>query len=64
MYVWEGKVQDDNETVLIAKTTEVQVPRLIERVKKLHSYDCPCVLSIPVSDGNKAFLNWIENEVK
>lgn len=64
MYVWEGKIQDDKEVILIAKTTEARVPLLIEKVKALHSYDCPCVVSIPVSGGNREFLDWIANEVK
>jgi periplasmic divalent cation tolerance protein len=63
MYVWEGKVQDDHEAILIAKTTEARVPQLIEKVKALHSYDCPCILSIPVSGGNTEFINWIADEV-
>jgi periplasmic divalent cation tolerance protein len=62
--MWENELQDDNETILIAKTEETRVPALIEKVKSLHSYDCPCVLSLPVSDGNQAFLNWIAEEVK
>ena len=64
MYVWEGKIQDDKEVILIAKTTEARVPLLIEKVKTLHSYDCPCIVSIPVSGGNREFLDWIANEVK
>lgn len=64
LYMWEGELQDDNETILIAKTEETNVPALIEKVKSIHSYDCPCVLSLPVADGNKAFLNWIASEVK
>lgn len=62
MYLWEGKIQDDKETVLIAKTTETRVPKLIEKVKSMHSYACPCVLSLPVLDGNKPFLDWIAEE--
>ncbi len=64
MYVWQGKIQDDKEVILIAKTTEARVPLLIEKVKTLHSYDCPCIVSIPVSGGNREFLDWIANEVK
>ena len=63
-YMWEGKVQDDTEVVMIAKTTEDQVPALVEKVKSLHSYECPCIVSIPVSGGNQAFLDWIAEEVK
>jgi len=63
-YMWQGKVQDDTEIVMIAKTTEDRVPALIEKVKSLHSYDCPCIVSIPVSGGNQAFLDWIAEETK
>ena len=64
MYVWEGKIQDDKEVILIAKTAEEKVPLLVEKVKTLHSYDCPCIVSIPVSGGNMEFLDWIVSEVK
>ena len=64
MYMWNGKLQDDKETILIAKTTMARVPDLIEKVIALHSYDCPCIVSLPISDGNPAFLNWIANEVQ
>ena len=64
IYRWQGKVQEDSEVVLIAKTTETQVFRLIEKVKSLHSYDCPCVVSLPVLDGYPPFLNWVHAEVE
>jgi periplasmic divalent cation tolerance protein len=63
IYRWEGALQDDNEVVLIAKTTQKRVPGLIEKVKSMHSYDCPCIVSLPVTDGNPDFLQWIEHEV-
>jgi periplasmic divalent cation tolerance protein len=62
-YRWEGEVQDDTEVVMIAKTTEARMPQLIEKVKSLHSYDCPCIVSIPVAGGNPAFLDWIAGQV-
>jgi periplasmic divalent cation tolerance protein len=64
IYVWKGEVQDDEESVLIAKTTESLVPALIEKVKSIHSYDCPCIVSLPVVGGNEAFLNWIVEQVQ
>ena len=63
-YMWDGEIQDDTEVVMIAKTTEARVPDLIKKVKSLHSYDCPCIISLPVAGGNPDFLQWIENEVK
>ena len=64
MYMWDGKLQDDNETILIAKTTQERVPDLIEKVNSLHSYDCPCIVSLPVSNGNPAFLKWVADEIQ
>jgi periplasmic divalent cation tolerance protein len=63
-YKWQGEIQDDTEAVIIAKTTEDRVPALIEKVKALHSYDCPCIVAIPVSGGNQAFLDWVAAEVE
>jgi periplasmic divalent cation tolerance protein len=64
LYMWEGAVQDDTEVVMIAKTTEHQIPELIEKVKSLHSYDCPCIVSLPVLKGYQPFLDWIADEVR
>ena len=64
MYVWDGKLKDANETILIVKTTKERVSDLIEKVKSLHSYDCPCIVSLPVSGGNPAFLKWVAEEVR
>ncbi|MEX2640778.1 MAG: divalent-cation tolerance protein CutA [Balneolales bacterium] len=59
MYWWEGELCRDQECVLIAKTTVTRIERLTERVKELHSYDCPCVAAIPVEAGNEGYLKWI-----
>ena len=64
IYRWEEEIQEDSEVVLIAKTTEKLVPRLIDKVKSLHSYDCPCIVSLPVIDGYPPFLDWIKTEVE
>ena len=64
MYVWNGKIQDDIEAVLIAKTTSLRLPELIARVRALHSYDCPCIVSLPISGGNPDFLDWVGAQVE
>tara|TARA_R110000787_G_scaffold28283_19_gene77293 strand:- start:501 stop:824 length:324 start_codon:yes stop_codon:yes gene_type:complete len=63
VYRWEGKVQRDQEVVLIAKTAASRVEAVIRRVRELHSYDCPCVVSIPIENGNPAFLEWISENI-
>ncbi len=64
VYWWEGAIQEGPEVVVIAKTRQVLVSRVIEKVKSVHSYECPCVVSLPISDGNNAFLTWVENETE
>jgi periplasmic divalent cation tolerance protein len=64
LYWWEGEIQEDREVILLAKTTGELVSPLIERVKSLHSYECPCIVSLPILEGNRAFLDWIEAEVR
>jgi periplasmic divalent cation tolerance protein len=60
VYRWEGAVEQASEAVLIVKTTELQVPAVMERVKALHSYSCPCVVAWPIGIGDPQYLEWIE----
>jgi periplasmic divalent cation tolerance protein len=62
IFRWEGKLEEAGEAVLILKTTEQKLETLIERLKSLHSYDCPCIEALPVVEGNRDFLNWVVRE--
>lgn len=62
MYWWEGTIQESREAVLIAKTTLQRVPALIASVKENHSYECPCIVALPIETGNPDFLKWISAE--
>ncbi len=62
VYWWQGEVCESRETALILKTSVERKAALIDRVKALHSYDCPCVVCLPIADGNRDFLNWIADE--
>lgn len=62
IYWWQGAVDEGDEVPLILKTRDGLVEQVIEKVKSIHSYDCPCVVSLPISGGNQAFLDWIEAE--
>jgi periplasmic divalent cation tolerance protein len=64
IYRWEGEIRHDGEAVLLAKTRRNLVASLTARVKALHSYSCPCVVALPIADGNQAFLDWIGVETK
>jgi len=64
IYRWEGEIEHASEAVLIAKTKESLVSQVIGRVKQLHSYTCPCVVSWAIAAANEPYLDWIEKETR
>lgn len=62
IYSWKGKVCEDQEAVLILKTRRSLFKELMEKVRALHAYDCPCVLSLPIEDGNAPYLQWLGDQ--
>ena len=62
IYKWEDKLEEAQEVVMFAKTRKTLMPKLIETVSSHHSYDCPCILELPIQGGNPEFLSWIETE--
>jgi periplasmic divalent cation tolerance protein len=62
VYWWQQSLQEDGEASLILKTRSDLIERLTARVKQLHSYDCPCVVAMPIVAGNPAYLDWIAGE--
>jgi periplasmic divalent cation tolerance protein len=61
---WEGKIDEQRETVMIAKTQRHILPQLIETVQKNHSYSVPEIIALPIIDGAANYLNWLAAEVK
>lgn len=62
IFSWQGNIEEAAETLLIAKTRKALVDTATERVRTLHSYECPCVVALPIVGGNPAFLEWIGTE--
>ena len=63
IYQWKGELQEDQETILIGKTTQEKIEALKEKVVSIHSYECPCILTLPVSGGHAPFINWVVDQV-
>ena len=63
MYWWNNSIADEKEVVIIAKTKEKNYKAIKEEVKKLHSYDVPCILKID-AEANESYDQWVEEEVK
>lgn len=59
---WEGRIQEEGEAVLIAKTQAKLVEHATQFITEAHSYTCPCVVALPIVGGNESFLQWIVAE--
>jgi len=64
IYRWEGKVESARERLLLIKTSRKRLAKLQSAVKRLHSYDVPEFIAIPIAAGSAAYLNWIEESVE
>jgi periplasmic divalent cation tolerance protein len=64
IYHWKGKLWDDEEFLLVIKTTTGAFESVRERIKKLHSYELPEILALPVADGDAGALEWIGRTVQ
>lgn len=64
LYWWQGNLEAATETVLILKTTAGLADRVVEAVRKLHSYEVPCIVTVRLEGGNPGFLRWIEAETR
>jgi len=60
IYRWEGKVETAAEVLVIFKTTIGRYPEMEARVKALHPYEVPEIVSLRVADGLPAYLRWVE----
>lgn len=62
IYRWQGAVEEATEVLLIAKTHAERVAALAARVRALHPYELPEVVTLPVTDGSEAYLRWVVAE--
>jgi periplasmic divalent cation tolerance protein len=64
IYRWKGKVERAREFLLLIKTTSGRLKALRAEVERLHSYDVPEFIALPISAGSPAYLNWIAGNVR
>lgn len=61
-YWWEGKMVNDQESLLLIKTTSDKFNALEETIRKIHSYKVPEIIAVPVSNGFPPYLEWVRRE--
>ncbi len=63
-YRWRGKLERARENLLLIKTSDEKLDRLIPRIKELHSYEVPEVLVVPIERGLPEYLKWLEESLR
>jgi periplasmic divalent cation tolerance protein len=63
IYSWKGNIEEDNEHLLIIKTTESNGELIIQKVKELYSYSEPECIGLKIIKGSETYLNWISEVV-
>jgi periplasmic divalent cation tolerance protein len=64
VYRWQGKIENANEIPLLIKTTRSAYPRLEAVLRKMHPYELPEIIALPVTAGLPEYLNWVDQETQ
>lgn len=62
LYWWEDKIEDSQEVAVIYKTRRELFEPVESKIKALHPYDVPCVVSLPVEKGAQEFVSWVREQ--
>jgi periplasmic divalent cation tolerance protein len=59
VFIWQGEVQSEAEVAMLLKTRRGRADRVVSEIERLHPYDTPAILVIPVEGGSQPFIDWI-----
>lgn len=59
VFWWEGKIDSSQEALLILKSKKSRFKRIVKTVKGMHSYAVPEIIALPIVQGSKDYLEWI-----
>ena len=61
---WKQKIEHENETLVVMKSSKKLFKKLTEKIKELHSYDVPEILALPIVAGSQSYLDWLKNSLE
>ena len=63
IYRWKDQIEEASEFVLVIKSRRDLFPALRLEIEKLHSYEIPEILALPIVDGSEGYLGWLDHEL-
>jgi periplasmic divalent cation tolerance protein len=64
LFWWQGKIDEAQEHLILMKTRKDLFSKLSEKVKALHSYQIPEIIAVPIVEGFKPYMEWLESSLK
>lgn len=64
LFWWQGRIDSAEEVLLILKTKEDLLDEVVKTTKKLHSYEVPEIIALPIIGGSEEYLEWINESLK
>ena len=58
---WKQKIEQENEALVVMKSSKKLFKKIVQRIQELHCYDVPEILALPILDGSEAYLDWMKN---
>ncbi len=63
IYRWKGAIEEDEEQMLVIKTKEAALAKMIDVVKSTHPYDEPECIALPIVGGSSSYLKWLHDSI-
>jgi len=60
LFWWEDKIESARESLLLVKTKASLFPEIVELVKRMHSYEVPEIIAVPIVTGSEDYLEWLD----
>ncbi|MBN2261202.1 MAG: divalent-cation tolerance protein CutA [Clostridiales bacterium] len=64
LFWWKEKIEQENETLVVMKSSEKMFKQLIQRIQELHSYEVPEILALPIVAGSQSYLDWMKGNLE
>ncbi|MEM3695103.1 MAG: divalent-cation tolerance protein CutA [Candidatus Bathyarchaeia archaeon] len=64
LYWWQGKIENAKEHIILMKTRKSLFSKLSEKVKAIHSYQIPEIIAVPITEGFKPYIKWLDENLK
>ena len=64
LFWWKQKIEQENETLVVMKSSEKMFKQLTQRIQELHSYEVPEILALPIVAGSQSYLDWMKGNLE